>query len=118
MNYTYVPGYVGIKIQTTSSLAKTISILRKYNPVSIAEIKSKIEANDYVLLCLYTSHSGVRKIRKCYDELIMAGNIVALYEHDRLTSREFICNLINSHRQTEKEVLAQVEAEVAAESED
>lgn len=115
MYYNFTPGYVGIKIKATPSIATSISIIRKYNPVSMGEIKAAIEANEYVLTCLYTSHPGIRKIRKCFDELVKAGNDVEIYEHDRLTSRELLTNLIVSHRQTEREVRDQVDAEVAAE---
>ena len=52
MDYVFTPGYVGIKIKKTTSIAKSISIIRKYNPVSMAEIKTAIESNEYVLLIL------------------------------------------------------------------
>ncbi len=38
-----------------------------------------------------------------------------IYEHEDLTSREFISNLIGSHRQTEREVAEQIDREVAEE---
>lgn len=115
MDYEFTPGYVGIKIKTTPSIAKSILIIRNYTPASIAEIKTAIESNEYVLTCRYTSHPGIRKIKKCYDELVNAGNEVEIYEHDRLASRELLLNLMASHRQTDREVQAQVDAEVAAE---
>ena len=118
MEYEFKPGNVGLKIKTTPSIAKCISIIRKYNHVSMAEIKSAIELGEYVLTCRYTSHTGIIMIQKCYDELNNAGNKVEIYEHDRLTTRELLSNLIASHRQTEKEVRAQIDAEVAAEGVD
>ena len=114
MDYKYNVGEIGLKIKSTSSVAKSISIIRKYNPVSMGEIKQAIESDNYVLTCSYISHPGVRQIRKCYDELVKAGIDVEIYEHDRLTTRELISNLITSHRQTDLEVQAQVDAEVAA----
>ena len=107
-------GEIGIKIKNAPSMAKCISIIRKYNPVSMGEIKKNIESDNYVLTCSYISHPGVRKIRKCYDELRKAGIEADLYEDDELTDRELISNLISSHRQTEREVREQVDAEVAA----
>ncbi len=118
MDYVYKPGKFGIKIKATPSIAKSISILRKYNSLPISELKAAIEAGYYVLECPYVSSPGVRMIRRCYDELSKAGNDVEIYEHDRLTTREFLCNIIKSHRQTEREVRAQVDAEVAAEGGD
>ncbi len=113
MDYVFTPGYVGIKIKKTTSIAKSISIIRKYNPISMAEIKTAIESNEYVLTCRYTSHPGIRKIKKCYDELVNAGNEVEIYEHDRLAHGELLSNLIASHCQTDREVKAQVDAEIA-----
>jgi len=108
-------GIIGLKIKSAGSIAKCIAIIRKYNPISMAEIKNAIEKNDYVLTCSYISHPGVRKIRKCYDELTKIGAEVEIYEHEDLTSREFISNLIGSHRQTEREVAEQIDREVAEE---
>lgn len=118
MDYVYTPGKFGIKIKSTPSIASSISILRKYNHISISELKAAIETGNYVLECPYISSPGTRMIRRCYDELAKAGNVVELYEHDRLTTREFLCNVIKSHRQTEREVRAQVDAEVASEGGD
>ena len=108
-------GNVGLKIKSTPSMAKTISIIRKYNPISMSEIKNQVETGEYVLAYPYTSTPGLRTIRRCYDELIKAGNEVEIYEHDRLSSRELISNLIASNRQIEREVQAQIDAEAAAE---
>ena len=113
----YSVGVIGLKIKSTPSIAKTISIIRKYRFVSMAEIKAAIESGEYVLSCSCISHSGVRTIRKCYDELTKSGTEVEIYERDELISRELISNLIASHRQTEIEVEAAVDAEVAAEEE-
>ncbi len=112
------PSEIGLKVISTPSIAKSIAIIRKYNPISMAIIKEAIDSGKYVLTSPYISHPGVRMIRKCYDELRKGGAEVEIYEHDRLTSREFISNLIGSHRQTELEVQAQVDAEVAAEGGD
>ncbi len=114
MDYEYKTGEVGLKIKSASSMAKCIAILRKYNPVSMAEIKNAIETGEYVLTCSYISHPGIRKIRKCYDELVKSGQEVEIYEHDRLTTRELISNLIASHRKTEREVREQMEEEALA----
>ena len=37
-------------------MAKSISIIRKYNPVAMGEIKKAIESKGYVLTCPYISH--------------------------------------------------------------
>ena len=114
----YTPGYICLKIKEYPSIAKCISILRKYNPVPMSEIKEKIESNAYVLSYRYTSDSGLRKIRKCYDELSKNGIIAEIYEHDAPTTREFISNLLNTYREIEQETQEMIDAEVADEGED
>lgn len=115
MEYEYTVGTLGLKIKATSSMAKCISIVRKYNPISIAEIKNAIESKNYIYTTTVINTSGVRTLRKCYDELTKNGADVEIFERDEPVTREIISNLIESHRQTEKEVLAQIDAEVAAE---
>lgn len=114
----YTPGYVCLKIKEYPSIAKCISILRKYNPVPMSEIKTAIECNAYVLSYRYTSDSGLRKIRKCYDELSQNGIAAEIYEHDTLTTREFITNLLNTYHEIELETQEMIDAEVAAEGGD
>ena len=112
----FTPGYIGLKIKQPTSLAKCISILRKYNPVPMSEIKNHIDSNDYVLSYRYTDDSGIRKIRKCFDELSKNGITAEIYEHDSLTTREFISNLLNTYIEIEDETQTQIDAEVAAEN--
>lgn len=118
MDYEYTVGILGLKIKSATSMAKCIAIVRKYNPISMADIKSAIEAGNYVFTTTVISHTGVRALRKCYDELIKSGAEVEIFERDTLITRELISNLISSHRQTDREVHFQVDAEVAAEGGD
>lgn len=114
----FIPGEIGIKITDTTSMAKCVQILRKYTSASMSEIISTIKSNNYVLTCKYTSDSGIRKIRKCYDQLTKAGITVEIYEHDELTTREFISNLIDTYREIDEETQAMIDAEVADEEDD
>ena len=106
---------IGLVLKSYDSVAKCISIIRKHTPASIAEIKSAIDTGDFVFCCEYTSDSGVRKVRRCYDELVKTGATVEIYEDGRLTTREFISNLLSSYHEIEKETQDQIDAEVAAE---
>ena len=82
-------------------------------------IKSAIEQCNPVLEYSYLSHSGTKKIAKCYDELQKAGMTCEIYdEFEELISRDILSNLIHSQKQTEHEVQAQIDAEVAAEEVD
>ncbi len=118
MDYEYTVGILGLKIKTTSSMAKCISIVRKYNSISMSEIKNAIESGNYIFTTTVISHSGVRTLRKCYDELIKCGADVEIYERDKPITRELVSNLISSHRQIDHEVQAQVDEEVATEGGD
>lgn len=102
-----------LKIVAYESIAKCISILRKYTSASMREIKKAIESNDFVYSSEHVSHPGVKKLARCYDELTAAGATVEIYELGILSSREIIANLIESHQQTEREVEEDIERELA-----
>jgi hypothetical protein len=102
---------IGLIVKSAPSIAKCISVIRKYRPSPISEIKTNIETGKYVFDCGYTNTSGVRKVRRCYDELVKVGAIVEIYEHGDLTSREFISNLVDTYREIEEETNALIDEE-------
>ena len=114
----YPEDRIGLVITSVGSLAKCISILRKYNPIAISAIKAAIENKTFVFDCDYFDDDGVRKVRRCYDELIKAGAKVEIYQDGYLSNRVFISNLLESYREIEEEVQAEIDAEVAAEGGD
>lgn len=114
----YPEGRIGLVINSAGSIAKCISVIRKYNPVSMSEIKAAIENHSFVFDCEYTDDSGIRKVRRCYDELLKAGANVEIYEDGDLTTRKFISNLLESYREIDRETQAQIDAEVAAEGDE
>ncbi len=118
MDYEYTVGILGLKIKSTPSMAKCISIVRKYNPISIAEIKNAIEAGNYILTTTVINTPGIRTLRKCYDELVKNSINVEIFERDKPISRELVTNMISFHRQIEREIRAQVDAEVASEGDE
>ena len=109
---------IGLVIRSTKSTAKCISIIRKYNPISMADIKKAIETEQFVFDCAYTNDSGVRKVRRCYDELTKAGTIVEIYADSFPSTREFISNLLGSYSEIAEETQAIIDAEVEAEGGD
>lgn len=111
--YNFMEDKIGLIIKSTDSMAKCISIIRKYNPVSIGEIKGAIESRKFVFWCKYTSDSGIRKVRRCYDELVKTGADVEIYEDGELTTRELISNLIDTYKEIATETEAMIDAEVA-----
>jgi hypothetical protein len=114
MSYT-TDDKIGLVIKSAGSMAKCIQIIRKYNPISMAEIKNAIDANHFVFDCDYIDDSGIRRVRRCYDELVKAGAIVEIYEDGDLTTREFISNLIGTYKEIAADTEAMIDAEVAAE---
>lgn len=109
----YTPSVVGIKIRNASSTAKCISIIRKYDNYSIAEIKQSIESQKYILSCQSIDTSGIKKIRKCYDELTKNGIEAELYQWDRITTRDVVSNLIDSHQSIALQTQAEIDNESA-----
>ena len=106
---------IGLVIKSTNSAAKSISIIRKYNPISMADIKKAIETEQFVFDCEYTDDSGIRKVRKCYDELVKIGTSVEIYADSFLSSRDFLSNLLGSYHEIAEETQAIIDKEVAAE---
>ena len=81
----------------------------------MAEIKNAIDAGHFVFDSDYIDDSGIRRVRRCYDELLKAGAKVEIYEDGNLTTREFISNLLGSYKEIAIETEAMIDAEVAAE---
>ena len=76
---------IALKVKTYSSIAKVISIIRKYSSLSI---------------------------RRCYDELLKAGIECDIYDEDEeVISRQIVSNWIETLRGVEKDTMAQMAAE-------
>ena len=88
---------VGIKIKSNDKITKCISIIRKYTNLSIGDIKDRIINNDYVMVCGYTDEDGIKNIVKAYKEFTSLGVDVVIYEHDRVTTVDFLMNLIDMY---------------------
>ncbi|MBO4846660.1 MAG: hypothetical protein J5525_10175 [Lachnospiraceae bacterium] len=114
MSYT-TEDKIGLVIKSAESMAKCMQIIRKYNPISMAEIKKAIDAGHFVFDCDYIDDSGIRRVRRCYDELVKAGVKVDIYEDGDLTTREFISNLLGTYKEIATETEAIIDAEVSAE---
>ena len=84
---------IGLKIDSYISFAECAKIIRQFENYSISEIKTRISNKDYVLCYPCTDDIGIKKLIKCYDELIAAGATASLYELDhRPTTIEFVRN--------------------------
>ena len=103
---------MALKVKSYTSIAKVISIIRKYSSISMGDIKSAIEHNQYILEVDCFSISGIRKLRRCYDELLKAGIECDVYDEDEeVISRQIVSNWIETLRGVEKDTMAQMTAE-------
>lgn len=88
---------IGIKIKSNDKITQCISNIRKYTNLPIGEIKYKIINNEYVMICGYTDEEGIKNIVKAYKEITSLGVNVEIYEHDRITTIDFLMNLIEMY---------------------
>ena len=95
---------IGVKIESNDKIKKCISSIRKYTNLSIGEIKSKIINNEYVMVCGYTDEDGIKNIVKAYKEVISLGVNAVIYEHDRVTTVDFLINLIDMYGDIERDM--------------
>lgn len=107
---------IGIKIPVGTPVAKCVAVVRKIEPsLSISDITSRINANEYVLSYDYTSNEGVKKIIHCYEELIKLDIHPTLYELD---DDECTIDLLKNLDTMYDEISDEIEAEMEAEEED
>ena len=93
-----------LKVKSNDKIAKSISIIRKYTNLSIGDIKAKIINDEYVMVCGYTDEDGIKNIVKAYKEVTSLGVDVVIYEHDRVTTVDFLMNLINMYSDIERDM--------------
>ncbi|WP_034450041.1 hypothetical protein [Butyrivibrio sp. AE2032] len=97
---------VGIKIPKGTPIAKCVAVIRKIEPsLSISDISSRINNDEYVLSYDYTDDSGVKKIIKCYEGLTKLGITPTLYElDDEECDIEMIKNLNDMYDEIDSEI--------------
>lgn len=88
---------IGIKIKSKDKITKCIRSIRKYTNLSIGNIKAKIINNEYIMVCGYTDEEEIKNIVKVYREVTSLGVDAVIYEHDRVTTVDFLMNLINMY---------------------
>lgn len=98
---------IGIKISSTESFAKVVSIVRKYEPLSISEIKKRVDSNAYILTYSYTDDKGLNTLLKCHNDLSAVGIPTQLFEHDRPCELQFFKNLSNTYQEISDEIDAE-----------
>lgn len=110
-----------IKLKSTIADPTVLKLLRKHFPnTSLAELRNKIQAHDYVYCSDMLQRNGERATMKMLREFDKAGIETELFEESRNTpgpwktaplSREILHNMINRSREIERQVLEDIELE-------
>lgn len=95
---------IGVKIKSNDKITKCISSIRKYTHLSIVDIKAKIINNEYIMVCGYTDEDGIENMVEAYKDITSLGVDVVIYEHDRVTTVDFLINLIDMYGNIERDV--------------
>lgn len=109
-------GNYGFKITSQSSIAGIVKIVRKYKDYSIADIKSRVDNNEYVFTCNSVDEDECKIMLKCIKELNKAKittQLYEIYEYDRAIDLQLLKNWLGTCR----EISHEVDAEIVLESE-
>lgn len=111
----------GIKLKKTTADMSVIKLLRKYFPdQSLAEIRTKVQAHDYVFLSDTEKYNGKHRMAELLREFDKAGIETELFEEQRYTpapwqvesiSREYFNNILHRNREIARQVLEDIELE-------
>lgn len=110
-----------IKLKSTAVDAAALKLLRKHYPnTSLAELRGKIQAHDYVYTSDLLSRDGERLAANMLGEFDRAGIETELFEESREApgpwntrplSREVLRNMLHRSRETYRQVLEDTELE-------
>jgi hypothetical protein len=109
---------VGIKVPVDSSVVKVVKTVKDIEPLPISEIKRRLNDSDYLLTYNLSSEDGVNNIIKCYKKLVRQGIQPILFEHDRETGIEFLCNLSRTYQEISAEIDEEMDLEDSGEDND
>lgn len=104
-------GYIGIKLTEpvfNATIAKTI---RKYRNISISDLKKIVSEEKYLYECDYVDANGIEVILAIHSDLNKHGIPTVIFEHDDVTSVEFLNNLLQSYAETSEQVEAEMDME-------
>lgn len=97
-------GIIGIKLSECTFTASIAKIVRKYRDISISEVKRIVLSNDYLISCAYIDAAGIAKILNLRRDLENNGVSSVIYEHDSVSSAEFLLNLLVSYEETAQQI--------------
>ena len=109
---------IGIKVPVDSSVVKVVKTVKDIEPLPISEIKRRLNDSDYLLTYNMSSEESVNNIIKCYKELVRLGIQPSLFEHDRETDIDFLCNLSKTYQEISAEIDEEMDLEDPGENDD
>ena len=111
----------GIKLKSTVADAAVLKLLRKHFPnTSLGELRSRIQAHDYVYLSDMLRQDGEREAVKMLREFDRAGIETELFEESRDApgpwntrplDRDVLYNMLQRSRGIQRQVLEDIERE-------
>lgn len=107
---------IGIKLVNNIFSANCAKILREYRKIPISELKKIVENGDLLMTCDYIDGAGIKQILSLYDELLNNGFKCILFEDNEETTPELLNNLVNLYRETEYQVIKEMEREAEFEN--
>lgn len=102
---------ISLIIATTDVPTKCIGIIRKFNPVSLGEIKKCISSHLPILEYDAIDHDGLDNLLSCYSELAAIEIPMIILDGGEPSSLELMKNLQRSYKETEIEVSRLMEEE-------
>ena len=94
----------GIKLAEGSLTTKAIAVIRKSTDCSIAEIKNRVNNNEYVIEYESTDNKGLARILRLYHALQELGCEPQLFHRDILRPLSFFENMQDARSDTARQL--------------
>ena len=107
-------GTIGIKLLERKFTATSAKVLRNYRDISISDIKNIIMTNDYLMSCDYIDADGIKAILELQRDFNKEDILTVIYEHNTITSVDFLNNLLKSYNETAHQVALDMNNEALA----
>ena len=107
---------VGLKLESSVFTATMAKIIRKYQELPISQIKQIVSNNDYVYDIIRAN--GIKTLLHVKKDLSKEGINSYIYVEGKLTSEEYLNNLLVSYKQTEEQVEEEMDREALLEDDE
>lgn len=108
---------IGLRLKESVFNVSIAKIVRKYRNLSISEIKKIVLNKGYLYECDIINASGIKTVLMIRDELNKEKIKCEICIDGKITSDEYLNNLLVSYKETEKQVEAEMNREALLEQE-